>query len=131
MTSLPAETASTAPVPRENTPWTVTTANDAGDWRTQASCRKVDSSVFFSPDGERGHHRARREAHAKRICHDCPVLEHCRDYVLSVAEPYGTWGGLSEADRTRRARHRRRETRTPDTSPSRIGYFGEIGPHLL
>jgi WhiB family redox-sensing transcriptional regulator len=59
----------------------------------------MDSGSFFHPDGERGPARARREARAKAICHTCPVLEMCREHALTVHEPYGIWGGLSESER--------------------------------
>jgi WhiB family transcriptional regulator, redox-sensing transcriptional regulator len=74
---------------------------DARAWAWQASalCRGVDSSVFFPPDGERGHLRAQREARAKDMCRHCPVLRCCRAHALTVGEPYGVWGGLSEAER--------------------------------
>jgi WhiB family redox-sensing transcriptional regulator len=59
----------------------------------------VDSSVFFPPDGERGRARAQREQNAKKWCRSCPVLEQCRTHALAVGEPYGIWGGMSEAER--------------------------------
>jgi WhiB family redox-sensing transcriptional regulator len=59
----------------------------------------MDSGSFFHPDGERGPARARREARAKAVCLACPVLEMCRRHALAVHEPYGIWGGLSEAER--------------------------------
>jgi len=33
------------------------------------------------------------------VCVRCPVLRQCRQHALSVREPYGVWGGLSEEDR--------------------------------
>lgn len=76
-------------------------------WQTWAACRGVDSSVFFSPDGERGRARTRREARAKELCGGCPVAFECRSHAISSGEVYGTWGGLSEGDRARMAgRHR-------------------------
>ncbi|QSE86880.1 WhiB family transcriptional regulator [Rhodococcus koreensis] len=84
------------------------------NWQDRASCRGTDTDLFFSPDGERGKVRARREHAAKQICRDCPVLTECRTHALSAAEPYGIWGGMSETDRTR---HRRRRTR-PDSAPA-------------
>ncbi|TQC40153.1 WhiB family transcriptional regulator [Rhodococcus sp. WS4] len=104
MTSVPASC-------HEASPRTLPTDRDRGDWRILGSCRKVESSFFFSPEGERGRDRARREAHAKRVCQDCRVLAECREYALSVAEPYGTWGGMSEADRRRHTRRRQRDAR--------------------
>jgi WhiB family transcriptional regulator, redox-sensing transcriptional regulator len=59
----------------------------------------MDSSVFFHPDGERGAVRADREARAKQVCRTCPVIQQCRHHALSVREPYGVWGGLSETER--------------------------------
>ncbi|MGV9869306.1 WhiB family transcriptional regulator [Rhodococcus koreensis] len=77
-------------------------------WRQDAACRGADLSVFFSPDAERGHARARREARARTICAGCPVLTSCRAHALAAGEPYGVWGGLTELDRRHAAR--RRET---------------------
>ena len=31
----------------------------------------------------------------------CPVIEACLKHALSVREPYGVWGGMSEEERTR------------------------------
>jgi hypothetical protein len=80
---------------------------DTQDWHMSGLCRGVEPSMFFSPDGERGHARILREARAKRICGHCPVLAQCREHALRVPEPYGIWGGLSEKDRRRHARRRR------------------------
>ena len=85
---------------------------DVWDWQVHGSCRGKDSSFFFHPEGERGHARTRRELRATAICNVCPVLEQCRSHALKVAEPYGIWGGLSEAERDfilhpRKRRHAR------------------------
>lgn len=72
---------------------------DVWDWQRLAACRSMDNSRFFPLDGERGHARARREADAKRVCHDCPVLRQCRNYALTVHEPYGVWGGMTQSER--------------------------------
>ena len=69
------------------------------DWQLHGSCRGVDSSVFFHPDGERGRAREMREHRAKAICRECPVLVRCREHALSVGETSGVWGGMSEAER--------------------------------
>ncbi len=73
---------------------------DLWDWQLHGACRGMASSYFFHPEGERGPARARREAKAKAICLDCPVLSQCRAHALAVHEPYGIWGGLSEGERT-------------------------------
>jgi len=59
----------------------------------------VDSSVFFSPDAERGVRRHRREENAKAVCATCPVIDRCREHALAVQEPYGVWGGPTESER--------------------------------
>ncbi|KGF17332.1 WhiB family transcriptional regulator [Corynebacterium freneyi] len=84
---------------------------DLWDWQLHGSCRGADSSVFFHPEGERGRARAMREMRAKSICQECPVLEQCRTHALSVGEPYGIWGGMSEAERSEILRNRPRRRR--------------------
>jgi len=59
----------------------------------------VDTALFFSPEGERGPSKERREAAAKQVCGSCQVVELCAAYAIATREPYGTWGGLSEHDR--------------------------------
>jgi WhiB family transcriptional regulator, redox-sensing transcriptional regulator len=68
-------------------------------WREQARCRDLDSALFFSPDGERGPTRRRRERAAKAVCARCPVQEECAAFALANHEPYGVWGGLTETER--------------------------------
>ena len=72
---------------------------DIWDWQMKGSCRGVDSSFFFHPDGERGPARAQREDRAKAMCASCPVFQQCRNHALAAQEPYGIWGGLSESER--------------------------------
>lgn len=77
-------------------------------WQDSAACRDRDTEMFFHPDGERGPRRAARERAAKAICATCPVQRQCADYALRIREPYGIWGGLSEADRAEILAGRRR-----------------------
>ena len=71
------------------------------DWQLHGSCRGESTSLFFHPDGERGPARARRQAAAKAVCGQCPVIEACLKHALAVREPYGVWGGMSEEERAR------------------------------
>lgn len=73
--------------------------SDFWDWQMQGKCRGLESSVFFHPEGERGRARMQRERQAKQVCAECPVLMQCRSHALSVDEPYGIWGGLTESER--------------------------------
>lgn len=72
---------------------------DIWDWQMQGLCRGADSAMFFHPDGERGRARAQREMRAKQMCRGCPVIVQCRSHALTVGEPYGIWGGLTESER--------------------------------
>ena len=72
---------------------------DAWEWQVDAACRGMCSSLFFHPWEERGPARERREAAAKAICRQCPVVIECRIHALAIPERYGIWGALSEAER--------------------------------
>ncbi|MFG2823971.1 WhiB family transcriptional regulator [Kitasatospora sp. NPDC048365] len=69
------------------------------DWQLRAACRSEDAQLFFHPSGERGQAHDDREAAAKRICATCPVRTRCLEHALTVREPYGVWGGLTEDER--------------------------------
>jgi WhiB family transcriptional regulator, redox-sensing transcriptional regulator len=75
------------------------TLEEFWDWHMEAACRRVDTTLFYSPEGERGPRKERREAAAKQVCGSCRVRELCAAYAIATREPYGTWGGLSEHDR--------------------------------
>ncbi len=69
-------------------------------WQTAALCRGNHSYLFFPPSTvERKDERERRETKAKAICTVCPVKAECLDFAMKIREPYGIWGGLTEADR--------------------------------
>jgi WhiB family transcriptional regulator, redox-sensing transcriptional regulator len=68
-------------------------------WQAHGACRQADSALFYSPEGERGTRKRRREQAAKSICATCPVVEVCAAYAIANREPYGIWGGLSQDDR--------------------------------
>jgi WhiB family redox-sensing transcriptional regulator len=72
---------------------------DLWEWQLEGSCRTADPRAFFHPEGERGPARRDRDAAAAAICAGCPVLLECRNHALTVREPYGVWGGLTEDDR--------------------------------
>jgi WhiB family redox-sensing transcriptional regulator len=74
---------------------------DVWDWQLLGACRGADSARFFHPDGERGASRGRREAAAKAVCASCPVRRECAAHALATREPYGVWGGFTEAERLR------------------------------
>lgn len=69
------------------------------EWQYQGLCRTTNPEIFFHPEGERGPARRRRDARAKALCQQCPVVRQCAEHALSVREPYGVWGGMTEDDR--------------------------------
>lgn len=72
---------------------------DLWTWQYKGLCRTSDPDVFFHPEGERGPARVRRDAAAKQVCATCPVIAECLRHALTVREPYGVWGGLTETER--------------------------------
>lgn len=72
---------------------------DLWDWQVRGACRELSPTMFFHPEGERGAARRARAARAKEICASCPVLQQCRAHALTVREPYGIWGGMTEEER--------------------------------
>ncbi len=73
--------------------------SDFWDWQLHAACRGRDTEQFFHPENERGPRRLAREAAAKAVCAECPVIRECAAHALRTREPYGIWGGLSETER--------------------------------
>lgn len=74
---------------------------DPDDWRLNASCRDLDTAIFF-PESEES------AATAKAICAGCAVREACLEFALITRQDDGVWGGLDENER-RRVRRRRQE----------------------
>lgn len=62
-------------------------------WRLQASCRKTDTSVFFSSP------KSEDIVKAKQICSTCPVTHHCLYSALQF-QYYGVWGNTTEEERS-------------------------------
>jgi len=73
-----------------------------GRWQERALCRQIGDAVFYPEKGQ-------PVQQAKRICAHCPVRIECLDYALAHDERFGVWGGMSERERRREARVRRRE----------------------
>jgi len=80
--------------------WGVTMQYIADSWQRFAACKGPHADLFYPPNTvERREERARREADAKSICAECPVIEECLEHALSIGETYGIWGGKSEVER--------------------------------
>jgi WhiB family redox-sensing transcriptional regulator len=70
-------------------------------WQDAAMCRGIDPEVFHPQSDEEADE-------AKAICAACPVREPCLEYALLAREKLGVWGGLSERERRRVLRQRRK-----------------------
>ncbi len=72
-------------------------------WRQSARCRGVDPAIFYPVSEDESAAEA-----AKEICNACPVREVCLDHALARREKEGVWGGLTERERRRILRRRRK-----------------------
>lgn len=70
-------------------------------WRKRAACRGLDPAIFYPVDDEDA-------AEAKAVCGRCPVREPCLEHALVARELLGVWGGLTERERRRLLRRRRK-----------------------
>jgi WhiB family transcriptional regulator, redox-sensing transcriptional regulator len=72
-------------------------------WREFARCRGVDPEIFYPASDDDADTDA-----AKAICAHCPVREACLEHALTAREREGIWGGLTERERRRILRRRRK-----------------------
>jgi WhiB family redox-sensing transcriptional regulator len=72
-------------------------------WRAKGSCRGSDARIFYPPSDDDD-----LAEPAKLICSICPVRKPCLEFALSTREKHGVWGGLTERERRRVLRQRRR-----------------------
>lgn len=72
--------------------------NDRPEWRTFAACRGV-ATLFYKSDLDSDELTQHRVTKAKMLCARCPVRPQCAAYALTMAEPYGIWGGFTESER--------------------------------
>ena len=70
-------------------------------WRQRAACRGLDPEVFYPSSDEDAEE-------AKAICGECPVRQLCLEHALAHRERDGVWGGLTERERRRLIRQRRK-----------------------
>ncbi len=74
-------------------------------WRASAACEGATALHFYPPaTTETREARLARENAARALCAGCHVRDACLEYALYVQEPYGIWGGLTEAERRRMLR---------------------------
>ena len=89
------------------------------DWQVGAACRGMSVDVFYNGDNERGARKRQRDATAKAICANCPVISECLNWAMSVGEPNGVWGGLTTDERSELSRTERSELSRTERSGAR------------
>ena len=75
----------------------------AKDWRATGLCRGSNPLVFYPPSED-----DTLAEEAKMICSACAVRKPCLEFALTSREKHGVWGGLTERERRRVLRQRRR-----------------------
>lgn len=73
------------------------------NWRSTGLCKGSDPLVFYPPSEDDS-----QAEEAKTICGMCAVRQPCLEFALSTREKHGVWGGLTERERRRLLRQRRR-----------------------
>lgn len=68
-------------------------------WQEDAACQGLDVNMFYYALDERGPSKRQRVDEAVRVCAGCPVRQECAAFALTIGEPYGVWGGMSEEAR--------------------------------
>lgn len=80
----------------------MTPALDA--WRRWSACQGLDPQIFFPAEDDEA-----QIALAKAVCDGCMVRDSCLEYAIEQREHEGVWGGLTDRERRRLVRRRRRE----------------------
>ncbi len=70
-------------------------------WRQYARCLGADPEIFYPASDDSA-------VAAKSVCAVCPVREPCLDHAITAREKQGVWGGLTEKERRRLIRQRRK-----------------------
>ncbi len=71
------------------------------NWRQRGACKGLDPDIFYPSSDEEAEE-------AKGICASCPVQQVCLEHALTHRERDGVWGGLTERERRRTLRQRRK-----------------------
>lgn len=86
-------------------------------WRSDAACRDTDPALFF-PVGQTGPAIEHIE-NAKEVCQTCAVKIECLEYALMTNQDAGIWGGLTEDDRRKIRRERRKANRAAQAAAAK------------
>lgn len=88
------------------------TEKPSGIWKNKAACKKEDINIFFPAGSKEDKDKANRKA--KKICEGCEVKEECLERALSKPERHGTWGGMTEKERSDFLKKQKAKSRITD-----------------
>ena len=72
-------------------------------WRKRAACDGLNPEIFYPASEDES-----AAAEAKAVCSTCPVRQPCLEHALGNREREGIWGGMTERERRRIVRQRRK-----------------------
>ncbi len=70
-------------------------------WRQRAACQGLDPDIFYPVSEDDADE-------AKEVCEQCGVRQICLEFALDQRERDGVWGGLTDRERRRVLRQRRK-----------------------
>ena len=73
----------------------------SNSWVEHAACRGLEPATFYPASDDEAET-------AKAICAQCPVSQACLEHAIARRERDGVWGGLTDRERQRLIRRRRR-----------------------
>ena len=66
---------------------------ELGEWRDEAACRTMGTTMFFG-ETQPGFLRTPLIEAAKAVCRECTVRKQCFDYAKKNDLRHGVWGGI-------------------------------------
>ena len=72
---------------------------DGGEWRDDASCKKMGNTMFFQTPHNNSKKVIALIKEVKAICESCPVQKNCLDFAVKNEIKDGIWGGMTSSER--------------------------------
>ena len=77
--------------------------NNDFEWTKEAECKGTQPNLWFPNPDTDNHARL-----PKQICNMCAVQIECLEYAITTRQKDGIWGGMTEQERERLIKRRRR-----------------------
>lgn len=72
---------------------------DDGEWRDDASCKKMGNTKFFQTPHNHNKKAIAIIREVKAICGSCLVQKNCLDFAVKNEIKDGIWGGMTASER--------------------------------